>query len=121
MHLIKGLKMKCWKCGFETADPPLGKLSFRALCDQCSAWLHCCKNCKNYKPGLPNDCMVPGTEYIPDREACNFCEDFQLLGIGPKQFSDPKKASKKLFKNEDDQQPRPKGFNSLFIDREGQH
>lgn len=106
--------MKCWKCDYETEDPPLGKLSFRAICEHCSAWLHCCKNCKNYKRGLPNDCMIPGTEIITDREASNFCEEFKLLGIGPSVFSDPKNAAKKLFKDEADPQLRPKGFNSLF-------
>lgn len=109
-------KMKCWKCGSELADPPLGKLSFRAICNHCSAWLHCCKNCKNYKPGLPNDCMIRGTEYIADREASNFCEEFQLLGKSPKLFSDPKHAAKKLFKDGNDPHPPSKGFNSLFND-----
>lgn len=60
--------------------------------------------------------MVPGTEYIADREACNYCEEFQLLAIGPKVFPDPKNAAKKLFKENDDPQPRLKGFDSLFFD-----
>lgn len=93
--------MKCWKCGTELPEPFAGKLSFRATCEKCHSWLHCCKNCKNYKPGAPNDCAVPGTEYIADREACNFCEEFQPLGCGPEQKKDPKEVLKRLFKDED--------------------
>lgn len=109
--------MKCWNCGFDLN--PTEKIPFRALCDQCSFYLHCCKNCRNYKPGLPNDCAVPGTEYIADRTANNFCEDFEPLGEGP---SHPKISSqdveKKLFgdeiqKNKLDPKDR---FKSLFKD-----
>lgn len=112
--------MKCWKCNLDLEDPPLGKLSFRALCDHCSAWLHCCKNCKNYKPGLPNDCLVPGTEYIADREGSNFCEDFKLLGLGSQKSGDLNRAAQKLFKDEEDHPKlHPKGFTSLF-DEDGE-
>lgn len=82
--------MHCWKCGTELEDPPSDKLTFRAICDKCDVWLHCCCNCKNYKPGLPNDCAVPGTEHVSDREGCNFCEDFQLLGKPSKKTVNPK-------------------------------
>lgn len=90
--------MKCWKCGAEQEDPPGGKLSFRATCSNCHAWLHCCNNCKNYKPGLPNDCAIPGTELIADREANNFCDEFQLLGQGAASKKDPKDLRKEIEK-----------------------
>lgn len=93
--------MKCWNCGTPLDEPPNQKLSFRATCDHCSAWLHCCCNCKNYYPGLPNNCKIPGTEYIADRQAMNFCEEFAVLGEGPKE--------KDLKKDKD-------RFNSLFHD-----
>lgn len=112
--------MKCWKCGAFQEDPPRGSLSFRATCDKCSSWLHCCKNCQNYKPGLPNDCKIPGTEYIADREAANFCEEFKLLGQGPIKTGDPNEAAKRLFgndKNNEQKPDSPKGrFDSLFHD-----
>jgi len=59
--------------------------------------------------------MVPGTEYIADREACNFCEEFELLGRGPDKTGDLGKAAKKLFGDKDEESP-PKGFNNLFKD-----
>ena len=89
--------MKCWKCGAQQADPPWGKLPFRATCEACNADLHCCRNCVHYKPGLPNDCNVPNTEYIRDRCASNLCEEFKLLGKCPQQSADPNQAAKRLF------------------------
>lgn len=92
-----------------------GKVSFRATCEKCFAWLHCCKNCINYKPGLPNDCAIPGTDDIADREACNFCEEFVLLGAGPKKSANPDEISKKLFG--ESQGESKKNFNDLFGDK----
>ena len=85
--------MNCWKCGALLYNVDR-KISFRAICDHCGSSLHCCKNCKHYAPGRPNDCAVPGTEYIPDREANNFCEEFDLLGKPP---TPPPRNSKKAF------------------------
>lgn len=84
--------MNCWKCGKSLLDT---KITFRASCEACLSDLHCCKNCKFYKPGQPNDCMVPGTEYIADREKSNLCEEFSPLG----KFSSPpnKDVAKKRF------------------------
>ncbi len=104
--------MQCWKCGTHLENPPHNKLPFRALCDHCQSWLHCCNNCQNYQVGLPNNCKIPGTEYIPDRETVNFCEEFSLLGIFNSKFMNSSDISKKLF-GEDDS-PTKKDFNSLF-------
>lgn len=97
--------------------PPWNKLPFRALCDKCGSSLHCCKNCQNYKPGLPNDCKIPNTEYVADRSATNFCEDFKLLGQAPKKSPDVKEIGKKLFGDDGEgkQKVDPKNrFDSLF-------
>lgn len=67
--------MKCYHCG-NAPDLSGAKVPFRAACDACGRDLHVCKNCKYYAPGKPNDCAVPGTLYVKDREAYNFCEDF---------------------------------------------
>lgn len=70
--------MKCWNCHAELPEPEFGKLTFRAECDKCGAALHSCLNCKYYHPGMPNDCEVPGTDYIKDRSKANLCEEFKL-------------------------------------------
>lgn len=102
--------MKCWHCGKEQNDPPNGKLSFRATCEKCHSWLHCCRNCQNYKPGLPNDCKIPGTEYIADREAANFCEEFLLLGQGPAPKADAREVENRLFGDSSKKEKPPNRF-----------
>jgi hypothetical protein len=84
----------CWQCGTKLEDPLRGKLSFRETCDKCNVALHCCRNCKYYKPGLANDCAVPNTEFVSDRQINNFCEEFTLSGIAP---SSPNTPSRKKF------------------------
>lgn len=85
--------MKCAYCG--SLQEFSGKVPFRASCEVCGRDLHTCKNCKYYSPGKPNDCLVPGTLYISDREAYNFCEDFS-----PRQdASPPQKKGKDTFES----------------------
>lgn len=86
----------CWKCQGETPDP----IRFRSTCPHCEIDLHCCVNCRYYSPGKPNDCIVPGTEYVRDREAANFCEDFKVkLPQGKMETEDKKKKFLSLFKD----------------------
>lgn len=72
------------------------KIGFRSECLHCGVSLHVCKNCRNYRPGKPNDCLVPGTDPISDREAMNFCEDFSLAPSTP--TTDAEAARKKARK-----------------------
>jgi len=90
--------MKCWHCGRELEN--LIRIPFKEICPHCSSYLHCCKNCKNYKIGMPNDCLIPGTEYIASREGINYCEEFSLGKTGFQQGADPSKVLKKLFGND---------------------
>ncbi len=109
--------MFCWKCGGELKElylkTTLSKVAFRAACEHCQAPLHCCRNCVHYKPGLPNDCDVPGTEFVSDREAMNYCEEFSILGkkVGP--ASTPKDVSKRLF-GEEPEEKKKNPFDDLF-------
>lgn len=109
--------MNCWNCGAPLNI--IGKVSFRASCDVCHASLHCCQNCVYYKPGLPNDCMVPNTDYIADRQANNFCEEFKILGKSPEKKVDPNDVERKLFGEKDENKPHNDSktrFNNLFND-----
>jgi hypothetical protein len=69
------MSISCWKCR-KLVSEVNNKISFRAQCPHCGVDLHTCTNCRYYSPGKPNDCLIPGTEWIKDREAMNFCEDF---------------------------------------------
>jgi len=109
--------MKCWNCGKDLEPFPFNKLPFRAECPYCLSSLHCCKNCIYYKIGMPNDCQVPGTEFVADREKQNLCEDFKVLGKGQESKVSPEDVAKRLFGTTDENtkkiDPKDK-FNSLF-------
>lgn len=47
---------------------------------------------------MSNDCNVPNTDPIRDREQFNFCEEFEILGKPPKPKNDPNDVIKRLFK-----------------------
>jgi len=102
----------CWKCGKTVSEIPV-KIGFRATCPHCDIDLHVCKNCRYYAPGKPNDCMVPGTDPIRDREASILCEEFKEK-IKEQKIEPSGKAHRLLGEPE-----KKKDFNSLFKD-EGQ-
>lgn len=90
--------LSCWKC--HRIQDNLSKITFRTACSYCGIDLHTCTNCRYYALGKPNDCLVPGTETIRDRETANFCEDFSIKP--PRDNSSPledliAKAKKRLF------------------------
>lgn len=111
--------LKCWHCG-AALDLPEGPVSFQAVCKSCSAWLHCCKGCRFYKPGQANDCLIPDTEHIADRSQRNFCDEYKPLTASG--TAAPQKtaadAARELFgdsdEEEDNSQDNP--FDRLFKD-----
>ncbi len=76
------------------------KIGFRAICPHCGIDLHTCRGCRYYSPGKPNDCLVPGTEYIRDREAANLCEEFKMQSDFGNEKPEKKKKFDSLFKDE---------------------
>ncbi|MEC7840195.1 MAG: hypothetical protein VX777_09180 [Chlamydiota bacterium] len=110
--------MKCWKCGANLLEKKVG---FRAVCQECDSYLHCCVGCRFYKPGLPNSCMVPNTDPIRDRENFNYCEEFLPTEEIKEKNINATDVAKKLFgETEEDSVKDKKGpedrFNSLFGD-----
>ena len=81
----------CHKCG----APWLGATiqpGVKATCEKCTAYLHCCKNCRHHDTAKPNQCRVPNTETIANRAAANFCDEFSFReGGGP--LANPKEAA----------------------------
>ena len=55
---------------------------FRATCDSCGMYWHCCMNCRFYDSAQPNGCRNPGVELVADKEKANFCEEFMLADRG---------------------------------------
>lgn len=76
------------------------RTAFRASCERCFADLHCCKNCKFYQIGRPNDCAIAGTDFVADRSKNNLCEEFAILGTHAPSIStdEAKKRFDDLFK-----------------------
>ncbi len=108
--------MNCWKCAKIVSDITV-KIGFRAVCQHCGVDLHVCKNCRYYSPGKPNDCAVPGTDYIRDREASNLCEEFKVkIPEKISTFGEPAiEKARRLFGIEEPE--AKKDFNSLFKEK----
>lgn len=91
----------CWKCGYPLLAEEIFKMPFRAVCEKCDTDLHVCVNCLYYQIGKPNDCQVPGTDFIADRRKANFCEDFKLKGsLNSSSGSSIEEVSRRLFKED---------------------
>jgi hypothetical protein len=41
--------------------------------------LRCCRNCRFYDPGAPQQCREPQAEPVRDKEAGNYCDFFEPL------------------------------------------
>ena len=92
--------MLCWKCHKAVSTEPM-KIGFRAVCPHCDRDLHVCVNCRHYAPGKPNECNIPGTDYVKDREVMNYCEEFTVKPpIVASKKEDPKNHFNSLFKDE---------------------
>ncbi|NGX34429.1 MAG: hypothetical protein K1060chlam1_00782 [Candidatus Anoxychlamydiales bacterium] len=107
--------MYCHKCK-KKLDLPSKKVGFKETCFFCEADLHVCKNCRFHLIGKPNDCLVPNTEYVSDREKYNFCEEFSFKdNLSDQETKSKKDISKKLFDEESDDDSK-NDFDSLFKD-----
>ncbi len=87
----------CWNCQKKIKE----SVKFKSVCEHCLAYLHCCLGCQYYQIGKPNNCLIPGTDLVRDREINNYCEDFKVLE-GVQKINRPSvdEISKKLFGDE---------------------
>ncbi len=96
----------CYRCGEEWTGA--AKPSRSDICPKCGAMVRCCRNCQYYDPHAHNQCHIPESEYVGDKERANFCEWFILSegkkgGSGGKQTSredDARKKWDKLFRDD---------------------
>jgi len=65
---------------------------FKEVCESCSAYLHCCMNCRHHSPSLHNQCAIPTTDFVSKRDGSNFCEDFEFADDDPSAIPDTEKA-----------------------------
>lgn len=114
MAELKGT-VTCWKCQKTIGELPI-KVGFREACLHCGFDLHTCKGCRFYAPGKPNDCSIFGTDPIRDREAANFCEEFQIKTVHFQ--ADTSRENARRILNIEKDEIKPKDFRSLFPDEE---
>ena len=75
----------CHRCGhpWDTGKERPGPKDF---CESCSAYLHCCLNCRFHDPSLHNACAIPTTDWVGDKAGANFCDEFvfrEHVAAGP--------------------------------------
>jgi hypothetical protein len=64
-------------------DPSIGRtVGRRDACPLCGADLHCCLNCKFYKPSLSKQCGEPAAALQKEKARANFC-DYFVFGDSP--------------------------------------
>ncbi len=74
--IMARIEGNCWKCGTRwegDAQPGRGE-----TCTQCGWDTRSCANCKHHDTRYHNECKIPGTDTIRERERSNFCEEFEL-------------------------------------------
>lgn len=67
----------CHKCGAPW-ESPKRQPAVKEYCQSCSAYLHCCLNCRFHDPSAHNQCFIPNTDWVGDRSGANFCDQFEF-------------------------------------------
>jgi len=74
------MQIYCFQCSAQlTFGHTPGR---REECSNCGADVHVCRNCKNYDKNAYNECREPQAEVVKERDRANFCDFFELGGIG---------------------------------------
>ena len=53
------------------------RVGFREECEQCSADLHVCKNCRFYDESAYNECRESSADVVREKERANYCDYFE--------------------------------------------
>ena len=64
---------RCAACAETVENDSIG---VRDTCARCHAYLHSCRHCDFYEPGMSRDCREPTADLVSDKEAGNFCDSF---------------------------------------------
>lgn len=89
----------------------------KEICPTCSAYLHCCLNCKHHDRHAHNQCRIPNTDWVADRKGPNFCDEFEFAGapgaVDTGTGRQAKDAFSQLFGEGGNEDATP-GFDDLF-------
>lgn len=109
----------CHKCGAPW-DSDKCQPGFKETCAKCSAYLHCCKNCRFHRLSAHNQCAIPNTDWVGNRSGLNFCEEFEFrtdtaaAEPSPETRDSARNAFDCLFHDDAATDTRPKSFDDLF-------
>lgn len=113
---------QCYGCGLEWVSENR-RPGFKEYCERCSAYLHCCKNCRFYSARAHNNCTIPTTEWVPDKAGVCYCDDFEFgknthNPLSDNTLQDTKDSLNELFggKLDDNGDEEPKDLDALFGD-----
>ncbi len=106
----------CYRCGASLAELSL-PLSRQDECPTCSVYLHVCKMCALYDPGVPRQCREDDAEEVIEKERLNFCEWFKpgdevFNAARAKQETKAKDALATLFDQGDTNEPHQDDLSS---------
>lgn len=89
--------LQCYRCGESLASLSL-PLTRQDLCPSCGNYLHVCRMCRHYDPGVPEQCREDDAEEVTDKEKANFCEWFEPEGgrLDAREKSAAQKAEQQL-------------------------
>jgi hypothetical protein len=90
----------CWHCGAALTRADYGR---ETCCLGCGKATRCCRNCRFFQRGRPNDCIEPMAEAVADKARANFCDFFEPSmrpesGEGPGCDDAQWRAAEDLFK-----------------------
>ena len=88
----------CWNCSVSMTELDYGR---ETLCLGCGKPTRVCRNCAEYAPGKPNECLEPMAEHVLRKDGANMCEFFKphmTVGAGGQPVDDLIAAAEALFK-----------------------
>ncbi|NIA13537.1 MAG: hypothetical protein GWP08_05605 [Nitrospiraceae bacterium] len=83
---------RCHRCGYEWIST-LKQPAVKEICEGCNAYLHCCFNCRFRRPPANNQCEIPNTDWVADRQGCNFCDEFEFKDTTADTGEDPRQSA----------------------------
>ena len=68
--------LQCYRCGaaLEALSLPLSR---QDQCPDCFVYLHCCRMCTYFDPGIAEQCREDDAEEVKNKENANFCDYFR--------------------------------------------
>ena len=66
----------CYRCGESLAALSL-PFSRQDECPSCENYLHVCRMCVYFDPGVPKQCREDDAEDVTEKERLNFCDYFK--------------------------------------------